>query len=160
VLLRDRILLVLHESQNRSPRSFLEPAELEEIRRRFGLTKAEIRGIATYYSLFSLAPRGRHVIRLCVSPVCRMLGSLDLLAFLKQELGIELGQTTGDGLFTLEETQCLGRCPDAPCLMVDKRNHGGLTPRRIKGILDSLRRTHAAGRAGRAHGIGKRKADG
>ncbi len=155
--LRDRILLVLHQSQNRSPRSFLEPVELEEIRRRFGLTKAEIRGIATYYSLFSLTPRGTHVIRLCVSPVCRMLGSLDLLAFLEQELGIEIGQTTGDGLFTLEETQCLGRCAGAPCLMVDRRNYAGLTPRRIKSLLDSLRRAHAAGRP---RGSRKGKADG
>lgn len=157
MLLRDRILLVLHESQHSSPRSFLEPADLEEIRLRFGLTKAEIHGIATYYSLFSLAPRGKHVIRLCVSPVCRMLGSLDLLAFLKQGLGIEIGQTTGDGLFTLEETQCLGRCAGAPCLMVDGRNYEGLTPRRINRILDSLRRKEAKGSA---RGTRKRKGDG
>ena len=157
MLLRDRILLVLHESQDRSPRSFLEPADLEEIRRRFGLTKAEIRGIATYYSLFSLVPRGKHVIRLCDSPVCRMLGSLDLLALLKQELGIEIGQTTSDGLFTLEETQCLGRCAGSPCMMLDGRNYEGLTPRRMTRILDSLRRKKATRMA---RGNGKRKRDG
>lgn len=143
MLTRDRILLVLHEAQNRSPRNFLETADVEEIRRQFGLTKAEMRGIGTYYSLFSLAPRGRHVIRLCVSPVCRMVGSLDLLEFLKQRLGIEVGQTTRDGLFTLEETQCLGRCAGSPCMMVDGRIHDGLTLRRMDRILDSLRRKGA-----------------
>ena len=80
----------------------------------FSLTRAEARGVASYYSLFSLRPRGRHVIRVCVSPICRMVGSMDLVEVFEQELGVAMGGTTADGLFTLEETQCLGCCAGAP----------------------------------------------
>jgi NADH-quinone oxidoreductase subunit F len=137
---RDRLLSVLHGVQDASGRHYLPPDQLDDIRRRFSLTRAELRGVATYYSLFSLMPRGSHVIRACVSPICRMIGSEDLLDVIRRELGVEIGQTTPDGLITLEETQCLGRCAGAPALMVDERIHEGLTPEKVRTLLEALRR--------------------
>jgi NADH:ubiquinone oxidoreductase subunit F (NADH-binding)/NADH:ubiquinone oxidoreductase subunit E len=151
---RDRLISVLHEIQDRSEKNYIPPGKLPEIGRRFGLTHAELRGVATYYSLLSLQPRGRHVIRLCVSPICRMGRSFDLLHHLEGALGISVGQTTSDGLITLEETQCLGRCAEAPVMMVDGIIHERLTVKRVTTILGALR----GGRAAQARPGRRRKA--
>ncbi len=145
---RERLLSVLHAAQDRSDRNYLPADGLDEIRRTFALTRAELRGVATYYSLFSLRPRGRHILRVCVSPVCRMIGSTDILDTIRHALGVEVGETTPDGLFTLEETQCIGRCSGAPAMMVDDRIHDSLTPEGVRTILDAVRRkapVHAQG---------------
>ncbi len=138
---RDLLLSALHEAQEHSPHNSVDPGQQDGIRRRFSLTKAELRGVASYYSLFSLAPRGRHVIRVCVSPVCRMIGSTDILEAIRRELGVGVGQTTADGLFTLEETQCLGCCAGAPAMMMDNRIRVLLTPESVKAELDAVRRS-------------------
>ena len=150
---RDRLLSVLHDAQDTSGRNYISPDKLDEISRRFSLTRAELRGVATYYSLFSLEPRGRHVVRVCLSPICRMTGSTDLLDVLRRELGIEPAETTPDGLFTLEDTQCLGRCAAAPVVMVDDQVHKHMTERRVRTLLDALRR----GASTPAHGGRHRK---
>lgn len=137
---RDRLLLELRALQEGSGRNYLPPEGLAELRARFGLTKAELRGVASYYSLLSLEPRGRHLIRLCISPICRMLGSRDLLQLLSEELEIEVGGTSADGLFSLEESQCLGRCAGAPAMMVDDRVFERLTPESLRAILEHYRR--------------------
>ena len=137
---RERLLSALHEAQDHSGHNSIDPEQLDELRRRFSLTRAELRGVASYYSLFSLRPRGRHVIRVCVSPICRMIGSTDILEVFRQELGVDMGETTADGLFTLEETQCLGCCAGAPAMMVDDQIHGHLTRESVKVVLDAVRR--------------------
>ena len=136
---RDLLLQALHEVQDRSPGNWVSLEEQKQLCARFGLSKAELRGVASYYSLLSLAPRGRHVIRLCVSPVCRMIGSLDILDLLRRELGVEVGATTEDGVFTLEESQCLGRCSGAPAMMVDDRVYERLDAQRLSAIIGELR---------------------
>jgi NADH:ubiquinone oxidoreductase subunit F (NADH-binding)/NADH:ubiquinone oxidoreductase subunit E len=151
---RDTLISVLHEMQDRSEKNYIPPGKLPEIGRRFGMTRAEIRGVATYYSLLSLRPRGRHVVRLCVSPICRMSHSFDLLHHLEGALGISVGQTTPDGLITLEETQCLGRCAEAPVMMVDGVIHERLTVKRVTTILRAL----SAGRPSPARAARPRKA--
>jgi len=141
---RERLLSALHEAQDHSGHNSIDPEHQDEIRRRFSLTRAELRGVASYYSLFSFRARGRHVTRVCVSPLCRMIGSTDILEAIRQELGVDVGETTPDGLFTLEETQCLGCCPGAPAMMVDDRIHGHLTRESMKAALDTVRRGDSA----------------
>ncbi len=138
---RERLLPALHAVQDKSESNYLSPDRLAEIRSSYALTGAEVRGVATYYSLFSLTPRGRHVIRVCVSPICRMIGSTDILDVIRGQLGIRVGETTPEGLFTLEETQCLGRCSAAPAMMVDNRIHDSLTPAKVKDLLDSVKKS-------------------
>ncbi len=136
---RDSILEDMHEAQRSSGRWWISPEALERIGQRHRLSLAAVRGIATYYTMFSLEPRGRHHVRLCVSPVCRMLGSLDLLGILRDELGIGPGETDPRGLFSLETVQCLGRCAGAPAMMVDDRVYGSLDPGSVRSILDMYR---------------------
>ena len=142
---RDGLLSAFHEAQAASGANWLPSEELAALGKRFGLTQAGARSVASYYSMLSLRPRGRHVIRLCVSPVCRMAGSLDLLGLLEAELGVAAGGSTPDGLFTLETAQCLGRCAGAPAMMVDDRAFAGLE---LDKVRELLRRIAAEGTAG------------
>ncbi|HTX74297.1 MAG TPA: NAD(P)H-dependent oxidoreductase subunit E [Rectinemataceae bacterium] len=136
---RDTLLASLHAEQAASGHSWLSPEALAALRRRFGLTKATLRGVASYYSMLSLRPRGRHLLRLCVSPVCRMIGSLDLLSLIESELGLKTGETDAEGEFTLETAHCLGRCAGAPAMMVDDRVYAGLDIDKVRTILRELR---------------------
>jgi NADH dehydrogenase (ubiquinone) flavoprotein 2 len=85
--------------------------------------------------MFSLTPRGKHIISVCNSPVCQMADSNDILAKLRNYLGIDVGATTADGVFTLETTECLGQCDSAPGMSVDLQYYGDLTASKIKHIL-------------------------
>lgn len=149
---RDRLIEELHGIQETSGRNWLPPEELDALADRFGMLRGDIRGVASYYSMLSLRPRGRHVIRLCVSPVCRMMGSEDLLEFLSRELGVPPGGTTQDGLFTLEECQCLGQCGLSPAMMVDGRVFVRLTPDSARKALDLYRVPDAEDRPAAAAG--------
>jgi NADH:ubiquinone oxidoreductase subunit F (NADH-binding)/NADH:ubiquinone oxidoreductase subunit E len=143
---RDTIIQDMHEMQGNSGRNWLPPAELGNLAARYRLSIAATRGIADYYSMLSLKPRGRHLIRLCESPVCRMSGAMDLLAAASEASGAPVGGTDPTGVFTLETTQCLGRCADGPAMMIDNTVYGRLTPGRIKEILQSVRDEDAAGK--------------
>jgi NADH-quinone oxidoreductase subunit F len=144
---RDRILGSFHAAQQESGRNWLTPQALREASARYGLSGAAVKGVASYYSMFSLAPRGRHLIRLCVSPVCRMYGSLDLLDVAAQASGAEAGGTDPSGCFSLESVQCLGRCAGAPAMMVDDEVYAALDPEKIRSVLSALRERDAQGLA-------------
>ncbi|MBW6501423.1 MAG: NAD(P)H-dependent oxidoreductase subunit E, partial [Bacteroidales bacterium] len=96
-------------------------------------------GVAGYYSMFSLIPRGRYIIRVCNSPVCNMMGSAGLIEALGSLLGIGVGETTPDGLFTVEEAECLGICDVAPAMMVNLKVYGNLTRKSLESVLEELR---------------------
>jgi NADH-quinone oxidoreductase subunit E len=99
---------------------------------------SSVYGVASYYSMFSLKPRGRHIIRVCHSPVCEMLDSASLSASLQDILGIEMGETTKDGHFTLEHTECLGQCDRSPVMMVDREVYTHVTAKRVRSIIERL----------------------
>ena len=92
-------------------------------------------GVMSFYTMFSPTPRGKYVIRLCESPPCHIMGAVDLAEMLQTELGIKVGETTADGLFTLEHTACLGVCEVSPAMQINEVVHGRLTPERVKSIL-------------------------
>jgi NADH:ubiquinone oxidoreductase subunit E len=135
----ENLLLILHDLQNHSPRHYLSAKDLALVAGYLNTTTAAICGVAGYYSLFSLEPRGKHIIRICRSPVCHMTGEGDLAPALRQILGIDIGETTPDHLFTLETAECLGQCDRAPAMMVDETVFGNLTPRKIEAVLRGYR---------------------
>ncbi len=136
---REYLLLILHELQRANPRNYLTPEDLRLAADYLNLPLSAVHDTVTFYTMFSLRPRGKHIIRLCDSPPCHLAGSWSLLSALKRELGIEVGETTPDGLFTLELTSCLGVCGVAPAMMVDDEVYGNLTEERLREILDSYR---------------------
>lgn len=111
----------------------------EEVQRRvadgLGLPLSEVYGVATFYSLFSLKPRGKHKVGICLGTACYVRGAGAVLAELEKELAIKVNDTTADGKFTLEITRCIGACGLAPVMTVDEDVFGRLTPDRIKEIL-------------------------
>ena len=100
-----------------------------------GVPLAEIYGIVTFYTQFSLNPKGKYVIGICLGTACYVKGSGDLLEKTKEILGIDVGECTPDGKFSIEATRCIGACGLAPVLTVNDEVYGRLTKEDIDGIL-------------------------
>jgi NADH-quinone oxidoreductase subunit E len=135
----DNILYILHDLQDNNPQRFLAREDIEKCAMYLNIPFSYVHGVVTFYSMFSLKPRGRYIIRLCESPPCHLMGSESLLDYLKKKLKIDIGETTSDGAFTLELTSCLGICGVAPALMVNEEMIGNLTPERLDAILEERR---------------------
>ncbi len=136
----DNLLAILHDLQDASPEHYLCDADLRAAADYLKLTYGFVHGVATFYSMYSLKPRGRNLIRICQSPPCHLLGSSTISRELMRLLGIGFGETTPDKLFTLEMTSCLGVCGVAPAMMINDRVYGNLTKERIAEIIADLRR--------------------
>jgi NADH-quinone oxidoreductase subunit E len=136
----DNLLAILHDFQNSSPEHYLSEDDLRAAADFLKLPYGFVHGVATFYTMYSLKPRGRNLIRVCQSPPCHLLGSSTISRELITLLGIGFGETTADKRFTLEMTSCLGVCGVAPAMMVNDRVYGNLTKERIAEIIDGLRR--------------------
>ena len=104
-----------------------------------GVSLSEVYGVATFYTQFSLSPKGRHRISLCLGTACYVKGADKILEALEEKLGIKCGECTPDGLFSLDSCRCVGACGLAPVMMIDEDVHGKLTVDQLDGILDSYR---------------------
>ena len=109
------------------------------IAERTGSTPARVLGVATFYAQFRLQPIGKYLIMLCQGTACHVNGSERIEAAIKQELGIEDGETTADGLFTLKNVACLGCCSLSPVMMINDETYGSLTPDKAITILNELK---------------------
>lgn len=118
-------------------RGWVSDESLHDLGELLGMTSAELDGVATFYNLIFRRPVGRHVILVCNSVSCWIMGYTTLREHLSRRLGIDLGETTADGRFTLLPIVCLGACDHAPTMMVDDDLHGDLTPEKIETILES-----------------------
>ncbi len=120
-------------------RGWISDESLGDIARHLGMSAADLDGIATFYNLIYRRPVGRHVISVCDSVSCWIMGGEQLCAHLQQRLGIGLGETTPDDRFTLLPTVCLGCCDRAPAMMVDRDLHSDLDPQKIDLGLESYK---------------------
>ena len=133
---RENLLALLHERQNNNEMNYIPAGDMREIAEYLNIPLSSVLGVVTYYSMFSATPRGRHIIRVCDSPVCDMKGSGPLIEALETVLKIRVGETTEDGRFTLETTECLGRCAVAPSVMIDEETYGGVAATTLEPILE------------------------
>ena len=99
----------------------------------------DIYGILTFYAQFHLTPRGRHIITVCQGTACHVMGGKAILDYLARILDVAVGETTKDGVFTLERVACLGCCGMAPVIMIDKDFYGGCTIQSVEKLLDKYR---------------------
>ena len=104
-----------------------------------GVTLSEVYGVATFYSQFSLHPKGTYLISVCLGTACYVKGSQKVLDKLSEVLQIPVGGTTPDGQFTLEATRCLGACGLAPVMMINGEVYGRLTPDAIPAIIEKYK---------------------
>lgn len=109
------------------------------ISERTGIAESEIMGVATFYTQFRLTPVGKYLIMLCQGTACHVNSSELILQTIKDELGIEDGETTEDGLFSLKCVACLGCCSLSPVMMINESTYGSLAPEKTKKILKELR---------------------
>ncbi len=118
---------------------YMSDEAMEEAAGLLALTPLELEELATFYPFVYREPVGRFVIHVCDSLICWMYGQESLVEHLGRKLGIQPGETTGDGLFTLLPVCCIGYCDRAPAMLVNKRVYGELTPERIDELLEEFR---------------------
>jgi NADH-quinone oxidoreductase subunit E len=134
---RGALLPVLHLAQETFGWISLEVEEY--VARLFDLSPAHVHEVVTFYTLYHQEPKGRHIIAVCHNLSCHLAGSKDILAHLRQRLGIDAGETTDDGRITLQSVECLCACEAAPMAQVDDRYELNLTPEKVDRILEGLR---------------------
>jgi NADH-quinone oxidoreductase subunit E len=136
---KDAVLLpLLHKVQNEA--GYLRPDAIDYVGERMGLSPGRVREVASFYSMFRLNKKGTYVLQVCHNISCYLRGSDEVIEKAKKILGIGLGETTPDGLFTLETAECLASCSTAPAMQVnDWEYHEELTPEKIEKIIQGLR---------------------
>jgi len=120
-------------------RGWVSDETLKDLAAFLGMTVEDLDGVATFYNLIFRKPVGRHVVTVCDSVSCWIMGYEKIRRRLTKDLGIELGQTTSDGRFTLLPIVCLGTCDHAPAMMVGRDLYRDLTPEKLQGILEKYR---------------------
>jgi len=136
---KENLIYILHEIQDEHPQHYISEEAVEKVSEYLRIPKSHIQGVLTFYTMFSTKPRGKNIIRLCESPPCFLKGSEEILKKLRELLEVKIGETTSDGLFTLELCSCLGVCGNAPVMMINEDIYGDLTEEKVENIIEKLR---------------------
>lgn len=116
------------------------PLEVQEVvSEKTGIPVAEIYGVVTFYSFFSLKPKGKYVVGICLGTACYVKNSQAVLDAFTKKLGIQSGETTEDGLFTIEAIRCIGACALAPAMSINGKVYPKVTPEQVDKIIDEYR---------------------
>lgn len=140
---KDNLIYILHDIQDNDPHNYVSEEAVQSVSEYLKVPVNHIYGVLTFYTMYSTKPRGKNVIRLCESPPCFVKGCDNILNRLKKILGVEAGETTTDGLFTLELCACLGLCGNAPVMMINEEFYGDLTEDKAETIIKSIREERA-----------------
>jgi NADH-quinone oxidoreductase subunit E len=116
--------------------NYLPEDALRYISNKLKMPLSKIYSIATFYSAFSLTPRGKHLCTVCMGTACHVRGAVSVLNRIEERLGIKSGATTSDNLFTLETVNCVGACALAPIVVIDGQYHGQTTVNKIDEVID------------------------
>jgi NADH-quinone oxidoreductase subunit E len=133
---KSALLPLLHLLQDQE--GWTSPEGMDYVARMLDIQPIEVYEVATFYTMYHLDPVGKHVIEYCRTGPCCLMGGEDVLAHLKQRLGIETGQTTVDGQFTLKEVECLAACGMGPVFQIREKYYMHLTNERVDEIIDEL----------------------
>lgn len=131
--IKGNLISILHEVQ--SLYNYLPEESLRYLAHKINVPLTQLYGIATFYHFFSLTPKGRHSVNVCLGTACHVKGSPRILSLVKRKLGIDEGETTADMGFTLNTVRCIGACSLAPVMVVDKDTHGNVTTPIVQEIL-------------------------
>lgn len=120
--------------------NWIPEAAMEEIARILDMPRIKVFEVATFYTMYNLAPKGKHHIQMCTTTPCWLAGSAEVVKSCERHLGIKMGETTADGQFTLSEVECLGACVNAPVFQYNGDEfYEDLTPENIIPVLDALK---------------------
>lgn len=130
------LITILQDTQD--VYGYLPLSVLKAIAEKTGIKRAKIYGVATFYSQFRLNPRGKYMILQCEGTACHVNNSKAISNAICEELGINPGETSNDGMFSFEQVACLGCCSLAPVIMINGEAYGNLTPDIVKGIIKDI----------------------
>ncbi len=133
------LINVLHKVQGVF--GYLDKEVMDIVASEMNIPTAHIWGVATFYHYFNLKPIGKHVVSVCMGTACYVKGGDKVLNAVKDELGILTGETTEDGMFTLQEARCLGACGIAPVIMIDDKIYGDLDSKKTVDLINQYRKT-------------------
>ncbi|MGV8059589.1 MAG: NAD(P)H-dependent oxidoreductase subunit E [Smithellaceae bacterium] len=131
------LIPVLEEAQ--VALEFLPISVQKKIAQELNLPLSRVYGVVTFYSFFTMTPRGKHTVRVCLGTACYVRGGKAISETLEKEFGIKEGETTPDRMFTLETVRCLGACGLGPVLVVNEDVHGRVKPSKVKEILSQYK---------------------
>ena len=134
---RSATIPLLHLAQQQN--GYVTNESIAHIAELVGATAAEVLGTCTFYEMFKMKPVGKFLINVCGTMSCALMGAADVIHRAEQVLGIRVGDTTDDGLFTLEQAECQAACTEAPCLQVNYRYRYRVTPGQVEALIDDLR---------------------
>ena len=116
---------------------FIPPQAIEPIARTFHLFPSEVQGVISFYEQLYTTPRGKNIVRVCRGTACHVRGGKTILKLVKQQLGLEEGETTPDMQYTLETVACIGVCALAPNIVIGKDTHGNMNPKKVARLFES-----------------------
>lgn len=134
---KGELIRVLHKAQDIF--GYLPQEVQRYIGKKLDVPTAKVFGVVTFYSYFTMVPKGEHNVSICLGTACYVRGAEKVLNEIKKELNINVGETTPDGKFSITALRCVGACGLAPVLMIGDKVYGRLTPNMVKGILDNYR---------------------
>ncbi|GEO09049.1 NADH-quinone oxidoreductase subunit NuoE family protein [Segetibacter aerophilus] len=135
---KSALLPVLHLAQEEFG-GWLDVPVMDYVAELLGITPIEVYEVATFYSMYNMKPVGKFVFEVCQTGPCMLRGSDDIINYIKSKLGISVGETTPDGLFTLKVVECLGACGYAPMMQLGKHFREHLTPEKVDSIIEECR---------------------
>ena len=135
------LIMILSDIQNEY--GYVPPEVQEIVARETGISVAKIYGVVTFYSFFSLVPNGKYVIGCCLGTACYVKGAQTVIDKFSELLGIQPGETTQDGLFTLDALRCIGACGIAPAVSINGKVYPKLNPEQVPEIIEEYRAKEA-----------------
>ena len=136
------MIAILHTAQGIF--GYLPMKVQKQIADRIGVNVSQVYGVVTFYSFFTMKPKGENVISICLGTACFVKGSDKLLAACEKHLGIRNGETTADGRFSITTLRCVGACALAPVMQINGKTYGNITEDDVPGILDSYMNRESA----------------
>ena len=136
---RASAVMALLDIAQRQNSGWLSRAAIEYVADFLSMPVIRVYEVATFYTMYNLRPMGRHHVEVCTNLPCWLRGSDDIVQACRESLGVDFGETSRDGLFTLSEVECLGACANAPMVQIDDDYYEDLDPDRTRKILDDLR---------------------
>jgi NADH-quinone oxidoreductase subunit E len=134
---RDALIPLLQDVQGEL--GYLPPEAMTAAARHCRVDPVEVYGVATFYAQFKFSPLGKNIVMVCQGTACHVMGGARILEEVESQLGIQPGQTTGDGVFTIERVACIGACALAPAMVVNKDTYGRMKAEKVTEILNAAR---------------------
>ncbi len=136
---KERLIQILLDLQKSSEQNYLSEECLEYVAEKLNLKESQVYEVATFYSMLNHKPKGRYVIEICNSAPCHVCGSQKVIDILEELLGIKIGETTADGMFTLHQVSCFGACEISPAIKIDNKVYGNITKEKIESVIRILK---------------------